>query len=96
VLVAHGDLDGAKEQYQSALEIMRKLINQDPSNSGWQHDLSDAYKGLGVLSKKQGDITSARQNFQASLEILTNLIRLHGENPTWKTDLDSVKKELGE
>ena len=63
-----------------ARSIMRKLINQDPSNSGWQHDLSDAHQGLGVLSKKQGDITSARQNFQASLEIWTSLIRLHGES----------------
>ncbi len=91
-----GDLDGAKTQYLSALDVSQKLTKQDPGNSDGQQGLSDCYKDLGILLKKQGDPDGARQNLQASRDILTNLIRFHGENPTWKTDLDLVKKELGE
>src|SRR5260370_27589610 len=83
--------DEILEAHRSGLSVHRiAQIFSDPSNSGWQHDLSDAYKGLGVLSKKQGDFTSPQKNFQPGLEILTNLIRLHGDNPTGKTDLHSV------
>jgi tetratricopeptide (TPR) repeat protein len=96
VLEAQMDLNGAKIQYQKALEIRQKLVKQDPANSNWQHDWSETYKDLGALLKQQGDIEGAQQNFQASRDILTNLIRLHGENAAWKMDLDLVKKELGE
>ncbi|MBV8378004.1 MAG: hypothetical protein JO279_13495, partial [Verrucomicrobia bacterium] len=39
VLVAQGKLDQALEVYQQSRNILQKLSQQDPANSGWQREL---------------------------------------------------------
>jgi hypothetical protein len=47
VLVAQGKLQQAVEDYQQDLAIMKRLAEQDKTNSCWQRDLSVSYERVG-------------------------------------------------
>jgi hypothetical protein len=90
------ELGNAKTEYRNALTILQSLVNKDPGNADFQHDLSSVYRGLGSVEKAQGDATAAGQSFRASRDVLEQLIQSHGEHPAWKTDLDSIKELLAD
>jgi len=96
VLEAQGDLRGAEATYASSLQIMLKLVIQEPTNRARLRELSAIHGRLGGVLKAQGDVAGATRNFKASIEILTNLIREQGENPTLEWDLDWAKAQLRE
>jgi hypothetical protein len=96
VLEAQGDLRGAEATYASSLQIMLKLVSQDPMNRAGLRELSVIHGRLGGVLKAQGDITGATRNFKASIEILTNLIQEQGQNPSLEWDLDWAKAQLRE
>ena len=96
MLEAQGDLRGAEATYASSLQIMLKLVIQEPTNRARLRELSAIHGRLGGVLKAQGDVAGATRNFKASIEILTNLIREQGENPTLEWDLDWAKAQLRE
>lgn len=51
VLVAQGDLPGARARFQEGLEIRRKLAAADPSSASLQRDLIVSYVKLGEVFK---------------------------------------------
>ena len=54
---ARGNLEAALQAYQDGLAIREKLAAQDPSNTGWQRDLSVSFERI-------GDVQSARGNWR--------------------------------
>jgi hypothetical protein len=52
---AQGDLDGALKSYQDSFTI-RDLAKSNPSNVGWQRDLSVSYEKIGDVQVAQGDL----------------------------------------
>lgn len=59
VLWEQGDLAGALAVYQDSLQLSRRLAGADPSNAGWQRDLSYSLTVMAQLCEQQGDRTEA-------------------------------------
>jgi hypothetical protein len=87
-------LRGAKATYAGSLQLMLRLVSQDPMNRSRLRELSIIHGRLGGVLKAQGDTAGANRNFKASIEILTNLLREEGQNPSLEWDLDWAKSQL--
>jgi tetratricopeptide (TPR) repeat protein len=82
-----GDLNRVKEQYEKALEIAQKLVSLDPTNAGWQRDLSVSYDRLGDFYNTTGNRTKAEEQYEKALEIRKKLVSLDPTNAGWQRDL---------
>ena len=69
VLLAQGDLAGALQAYRESLAIRARLAAADPSNAGWQRDLSVSQEKVGDVLLAQGDLAGALQAYRESLAI---------------------------
>ena len=85
VLVAQGKLDQALEVDQQDLTIAQKLAQQDPTNSGWQRDLSVSYNNVGDVLVAQGKLAEALDAHQQYLEISKKLADQDPTNAAWQT-----------
>ena len=59
VLRDQGDLAGALAAYRESLAVRRRLAEADPSNAGWQRDLSVSHEKIGDVLRDQGDLAGA-------------------------------------
>ena len=87
VLLAQGDLAGVLEGYRESLAVRRRLAEADPSNAGWQRDLSFSLTLLAQYHEKAGDRTQALQFARESLLIDERLFALDPTNVTWQQDV---------
>ena len=53
VRLAQGDLSGALQAYGESLTVRRRLGEADPSNAGWQRDLSYSLTVVAQIHKQQ-------------------------------------------
>ena len=60
VLVAQGELAGARQRYQESLDIDRRLAAADVSSVAFQRDVSVSLIKLGDVLVAQGDLGGAR------------------------------------
>jgi tetratricopeptide (TPR) repeat protein len=74
-----GDLAAARDAYQKGLDIAEALARADPSNAGWQRDLSVSLNKLGDVARDAGDLAAARDAYQRGLDIAR---RLQTTDPT--------------
>ena len=58
-LLAIGDTAGALAAAEQARQIMADLAASNPTNAGWQRDLSVSYNKVGDVQVAQGDLTGA-------------------------------------
>lgn len=70
LLMAQGDLEGAREHYQSDLEIAERLVQSDPNNAVWQRDPSVSYNRMAMLSLASRHEREAVQWLRTCLELL--------------------------
>ena len=87
MLVAQGKLQEALEAYQQSLAIMKRLAEQDKTNSGWQRDLSVSYEKVGDVLVAQGKLQEALEAYQQSLAIAKRLAEQDKTNSGWERDL---------
>ena len=84
---AQGDLAGALKPTEASLANRDRLARSDPSNAGWQRDLSVLLNKVGDVKTAQGDLAGALKAYQDSLAIC----RASGEsdpgNAGWQRDL---------
>jgi hypothetical protein len=73
VQVAQGDLAGALKSYQADLAIADRLAKSDPSNAGWQRDLSVSYDKVGDVQVAQGNLSGALKSYSDSLAVRDRL-----------------------
>ena len=67
VLSDQGDLAGALAAYRESLAVSRRLAEADPSNAGWQRDLSVSQQKMGDVLRDQGDLAGALAAYRESL-----------------------------
>ena len=89
-------MDGALSAYQASLDIAERLARADPSNAGWQRDLSVSHEKIGDLRQARGDLDGALSAYQASLDIRERLARADPSNAGWQRDLFVSYYKLGE
>ncbi len=64
-----GDVAGALAVYGKSLEVRRRLAEADPSNAGWQRDLSVSQDNMGNVLRDHGDVAGALAAYGKSLEV---------------------------
>ena len=95
-LLAQGKLDAARKAYEQGLAISERLAKADPSNSGWQRDLSVSYDRLGDVETAAGKLDAARQAYEQGLAISERLAKADPSNSGWQRDLSVSYDRLGD
>jgi Flp pilus assembly protein TadD len=67
--------------------IRKKLAEGDPTNNGWQRDLSVSYVQLGDVAVAQGKLEEAAKAYGESLAIFKKLAEGDPTNTGWQRDL---------
>ncbi len=87
ILAAQGEGAGALQSYRESLAIRERLAAQDPSNAGWQRDLSVSYNKVGDILAAQGEGAGALQSYRESLAIRERLAAQDPSNAGWQADV---------
>ncbi|WP_089725702.1 tetratricopeptide repeat protein [Candidatus Thiosymbion oneisti] len=90
-----GDLAAAGRLYAEGVQILERLAAADPSNTGWQRDLSVSLNKIGDIKSKQGDLTGALSAYQESKAIREHLAAADPSNAQWQYDLGIANERVG-
>ena len=92
---AYGDLPEALTAYRAGLAIRERLAAADPSNAGWQRDLSVSQEKLGDVFSAQGRLDEALAAYRAGLAIAERLAAADPSNAGWQRDVFISYAKLG-
>ena len=96
VLLAQGDLAGARKAYGESLAVIQRLAAADPSNAGWQRNLFVGHTKLGNVLLAQGDLAGARKAYGEALAVIQRLAAADPSNAGWQRDLSASHTNLGD
>ncbi|MCU0857458.1 MAG: hypothetical protein MUC65_03530 [Pontiellaceae bacterium] len=71
----------------AARSALQRLSAADPSNAGWQRDLSVSYDRIGDVLRAQGDLAGALNAYRDSLAVAQRLAAADPSNAEWQRDL---------
>jgi tetratricopeptide (TPR) repeat protein len=77
--------------YRRSLTIFERLAAADPSNAGWQSDLSVSHDRIGDVLFEQADIARALDSYQTSLAIRERLAAADPGNAGWQHAPDNAR-----
>jgi hypothetical protein len=63
---------------------VKHLVKSDPSNAGWQRDLSVSYNKIGDVLVAQRNLAEALKSYQAGLAIIERLMESNPGRPAGK------------
>jgi tetratricopeptide (TPR) repeat protein len=86
--------DLARDNYDKALDLARKLHQSEPGRLDWSRELSSSLKNSARAHAALGQTAAAEQNYRESLEINKLLIEMQPANGGLKTDKDEIEKAL--
>ena len=75
------------QAYRKQQRIVERLAAQDPTNAGWQRNLSVSHNKVGDVLRVPGDAGGALQAYRASLGIRERLAAQDPTNAEWQQDL---------
>ena len=93
---AYGDLEEAGTAYRASLAIFERLAAADPSNAGWQRELSVSQDRVGNVLSAQGGLDDALSAYRAGLAIRERLAAADPSNAGWQRDLSVSQNKLGD
>lgn len=96
ILKAQGNIDGALVAYRAALRLGESLARRDPSNTGWQYQISISQTAIGDMLKARGDIRGSLVAYQAGLAIQISLANREPTNATWKRSVALSHDRIGD
>jgi tetratricopeptide (TPR) repeat protein len=96
VLRDQGDLGGALSAYRESLAVRKCLADADPSNAGWQRDLSVSQDKIGDVLENQGDLAGALAAYCASQAVRKRLAEADPSNAVWQRDLSVSLDSIGD
>jgi hypothetical protein len=91
-----GDPDEARKAYEQALKILERLVRDNPTVTGYAHDLGTTYHSLGFLFSDSGHPDEARKALEQALKIREPLVRDHTEMPDYASDLGGTLNNLAQ
>jgi tetratricopeptide (TPR) repeat protein len=86
----------ARDNYDKALDLARKLHQSEPGRLDWSRELSSSLKNSARAHAALGQTATAEQNYRESLEINKLLIEMQPANGGLKTDKDEIEKALAQ
>ena len=96
MLVGAGQPDGGAEILPRRPRHLERLAKADPSNAGWQRDLSVSYDKVGDVLVAQGNLTEALKSFRDGLAIRERLAKADPDNAGWQRDLSVSYNKVGD
>lgn len=81
------DFEPAQELYDEYLMWVEKLVAADPTDAGYQMDLSSVYERLGMLHMRRKDYPAAQRAYEESLRICLPLGEAAPDNYQTKWDV---------
>ena len=90
-----GRRDEAQAEFQAALDLQRKLIDQFPDKPIYRHDLATTYNNMGNLLKDRGQGEEARISYVAAYDLLTKLVKQFPADPEYRFRLAGTRFNLG-
>lgn len=93
-LLALGNLTDALKAFDTARALMEPLAASDPSNTGWQRDLSVSHEKIGDLEEARGDVAAAAAAYERSLPIAADLAARFPDHPQFQGDIDITHRRL--
>jgi len=78
-LMALGNAAAALDAYRKGVTILERLAAAEPTNTGWQSDLSMSYADIAKALAKQGDNAAALIAYRKGVAIIERLV---AANPT--------------
>jgi tetratricopeptide (TPR) repeat protein len=94
--VARGNLKGAKAEFTGAQDFAKLVAAADPSNAGWQRDLTVSHNKIGDVLSDQGRLDEAVAAYRASLAIAEALAAADPSNAGWQYDLGISNERIGD
>ncbi len=81
---------------QAARATLQRLAATDPSNAGWQRDLSVSHNKVGDVLLDQGDLAGALGAYRQSLAVAERLAAADPSNAQWQQDLGISNERIGD
>src|SRR5664279_1878232 len=91
-----GATERAADYAQKATGIFRTLAAENPSNTGWQRDLSASLHYVGDVLLAQGNLSGALAAFREGFDIMRTLIAIDPSNMGWQSDLSLDTQSIGD
>ena len=86
----------ALKSFRDSLAIADRLAKADPSNAGWQRDLSVAYERVGDVLVAQGNLTRRSNPTATASQLQTALAKTDPSNAGWQRDLSVSYSNVGD
>jgi tetratricopeptide (TPR) repeat protein len=96
IALARGNLNAALTSYRDASADADSLAKADPTNAGWQRDLSVSYDKVGDVLQAQGDLPGALKAHRDSLAIRDRRAKADPANAAWQRDLSVSYDRIGD
>ncbi len=94
--LTRGETSAALEACRKGQETAERLAKADPSNAGWQRDLSVGYEKVGDVLAAQGALAEALSAYRDSLAIAERLAKADPSNAGWQRDLSVGYNKVGD
>jgi len=91
-----GDLEKGKLEYNAALEIRARLVEDDPTNAQRRFELARSNQNSGRLASRLGDVDAALSAFEKARDMQLELHAEKGSVLKYKTDLVYTCRNIAE
>ena len=88
-------LTDALKHCEESLEIIRQLLQNEPSNAIWLQDMSESLVRIGDVLKNY-DLPAALKHYKESLEIRQKLVQKEPNNTEWQQYLSVSFNKVGD
>jgi hypothetical protein len=95
-MLSSGDLTGVRALLERLNQQIHDRAAADPTNTGWQRDLSVSHLKVGDVAVAAGDLTAAATAYQAGLDLAVRLAAADPTNTGWQRDLTVSHDRLGD
>lgn len=95
VYQAGGRLGDALAQYQACNALIQRLVEQDPHNTDWQHELSVSHHDIADVLQQLGNFTEALNEYHAGRAVMQWLVQFDPKNADWQRDLAASHNRVG-
>ena len=82
-----GDLEAAEPFRRRSIGIGERLVQLEPANIEWRHQLSTDLNNLAAILNSKQDFAGAAKLFSRDLEIMESLVKSDPANPKWRQAL---------
>ena len=93
-IVTSGDLSSAARLFQGIHSQVETRAAADPTNTGWQRDLTVSYERLGDVAVAAGDTNTAAAHYRAGLTIAERLAATDPTNTEWQRGAQLFRERL--